>query len=135
MIGILIIAHERLGESLIDCASHMLGEKPQQLVALAVSGNDEPDKLLQKAQETVKEIDTGEGVLVFSDIYGGTPCNIATKLVGISNAKGLSGVNLPMLIVALSNRELSIAYCIEKTINNGRDSIVHFTEIGCVPHD
>lgn len=135
MIGIFIIAHKKLGDSLIECASHMLGKKPEQLVALGVTSKDDPDQLLQEAQAILKEIDTGEGVLVLSDIYGGTPCNIASKLVGISNAEGLSGLNLPMLIVALTNRELPIAYCVEKTINSGRESIMHFTEIGCVLHD
>ena len=135
MIGILIIAHETLGSSLIQCASHMLNTKPKQLVALGVDSQDDPDKLLKEAQTVLKEIDSGDGVLVLSDMYGSTPSNIATKLVGISNAEGLSGLNLPMLIVALSNRDLPIAYCVEKTINSGRDSIVHFTEIGCVLHD
>lgn len=135
MIGIFIIAHKKLGDSLIECASHMLGKKPEQLVALGVTSKDDPDQLLQEAQAILKEIDTGEGVLVLSDIYGGTPCNIASKLVGISSAEGLSGLNLPMLIVALTNRELPIAYCVEKTINSGRESIMHFTEIGCVLHD
>jgi mannose PTS system EIIA component len=135
MIGILIIAHKKLGESLIECAVHMLGEKPAQLEAIGVTSKDDPDQLLLNAKEMIKDLDTGDGVLVLSDIYGGTPCNIASKLVGISNAEGLSGLNLPMLIVALTNRELPIAYCLEKTINNGRESIVHFTEIGCVLHD
>lgn len=135
MIGIFIIAHKKLGDSLIECASHMLGKKPEQLVALGVTSKDDPDQLLQEAQAILKEIDSGDGVLVLSDIYGGTPSNIASKLVGISNAEGLSGLNLPMLIVALTNRELPIAYCVEKTINGGRESIVHFTEIGCVLHD
>jgi mannose PTS system EIIA component len=135
MIGILIIAHKKLGESLIECAVHMLGEKPAQLEAIGVTSKDDPDQLLLNAKEMIKDLDTGDGVLVLSDIYGGTPCNIASKLVGISNAEGLSGLNLPMLIVALTNRELPIAYCLEKTINNGRESIIHFTEIGCVLHD
>ncbi len=135
MIGILIIAHKAFGDSLIECASHMLGKKPEQLVAVGVTSKDDPDKLLEDARVILNEINTGDGVLVLSDIYGGTPCNIASKLVGISNAEGLSGLNLPMLIVALSNRELPIAYCVEKTINGGRESIVHFTEIGCVLHD
>ena len=135
MIGIFIITHEGLGESLIQCASHMLSTTPKQLVALSVKSNDDPDKVLLEAQAIMKEIDHGDGVIVLSDMVGGTPCNIATKLVGISNAEGISGVNLPMLIVALSSRELPIAYCLEKTIASGRESIVHFTEIGSVQHD
>lgn len=135
MIGIFIITHEGLGESLIQCASHMLSMRPEQLVALSVKSDDDPDAVLLKAMTIMKEIDHGDGVIVLSDMVGGTPCNIATKLVGISNAEGISGINLPMLIVALTNRELPIAYCLEKTIASGRESIIHFTEIGCVQHD
>jgi len=135
MIGILIITHETLGNSLIQCASHMLSTQPKKLVALEVGSQDDPDKLLQEAQTALKTIDSGDGVLVLSDIYGSTPSNIATKLVGISNAEGISGLNLPMLIVALSNRDLPIAYCVDKIINSTKESIVHFTEIGCVLHD
>ena len=135
MIGIFIITHDGLGESLIQCASHMLSARPEQLVALSVKSNDDPDTVLLKAKATMQEIDHGDGVIVLSDMVGGTPCNIATKLVGISNAEGISGINLPMLIVALSNRELPIAYCLEKIIASGRESIIHFTEIGSVQHD
>ena len=135
MIGILIIAHENLGQSLIDCASHILSTTPKQLAALDVKSNADPDTLLKEAQGIIEEINSGDGVLVLSDMVGGTPCNIATKLVGISNAEGLSGVSLPMLIVAISNRELPIAFCVEKTIKSGQESIMHFTEIGCVHHD
>jgi len=135
MIGILIIAHETLGDSLIACASHMLSTKPEQLEALSVNVDEDPGELLEKAKTMANKLNTGSGVLVLSDMVGGTPCNIATKLVGISNAEGLSGLNLPMLIVALSNRELPMAYCLEKTIASGRESIIHFTEIGDVQHD
>ncbi len=133
MIGILIIAHERLGESLIECATHMLGERPQQLHALAVKSNDEPEVLLKQAQEIARQIDSGDGVLVLSDIYGGTPCNIATRLVGSSHSHGISGLNLPMLIVALSYRNLPFDECLTKAMNSGQESVVHFNEKGCVP--
>jgi PTS system ascorbate-specific IIA component len=133
MIGILIIAHERLGESLIECATHMLGERPKQLHALAVKSNDEPDILLQQAQAIADEIDSGDGVLVLSDIYGGTPCNIATKLVSSSHTQGISGLNLPMLIVALSYRNLPFDDCLNKAMNSGQESVVYFNEKGCMP--
>jgi mannose PTS system EIIA component len=133
MIGILIIAHEQLGESLIDCASHMLGERPKQLSALAVKCDVEPDALLQEAQVIANQLDSGDGVLVLSDIYGGTPCNIATKLVSSNHSQGVSGLNLPMLIVALSYRNLPFEDCLNRTINSGQESIVHFNEKGCVP--
>jgi len=132
MIGILMITHEELGDSLIRCAYHMLGEQPQQLRALAVRSNDEPDVLLQKAQVVIREMHESDGILVLSDMFGGTPCNIAMKLTHMDNVKGLSGLNLPMLITALNFRHLPLDECLNKTRNNGQESIVHFNETGCV---
>jgi PTS system mannose-specific IIA component len=89
--------------------------------------------LLQQAQAIADEIDSGDGVLVLSDIYGGTPCNIATKLVSSSHTQGISGLNLPMLIVALSYRNLPFDDCLNKAMNSGQESVVYFNEKGCMP--
>ncbi|MGQ0442906.1 MAG: PTS sugar transporter subunit IIA, partial [Methylophilaceae bacterium] len=92
MIGILIIAHGNLGESLIDCVSHVLGKRPPQLQSLAVGTHDDPSQLLPKALQLVKNLDTGQGVLVLSDMYGATPCNMVLKLLRSGNAEGVAGV-------------------------------------------
>ncbi len=98
MIGILIIAHGSLGESLIHCASHVLGKTPPQLAYFAVGTDDDPTNLLPKAQKVLASLDTGEGVIVLSDMYGATPCNLVTKLLSPSHVEGVAGVNLPMLV-------------------------------------
>src|SRR5574340_841834 len=119
MIGILIIAHGTLGESLIHCASHVLGSRPLQLRPLGVTVHDDPAAILPQAQELVKQLDQGEGVLVFSDILGATPSNIATRLLVPGRVEGISGVNLPMLIRALTYREEPLAAVAEKAISGG----------------
>lgn len=131
MIGLLIIAHGNLGESLIHCASHVLGKRPLQLEALEVATNDDPSALLPQAQEMVKKLDTGEGVLVLSDMYGATPCNMVLKLLEPDLVEGVAGVNLPMLIRVLNYRESSIKICMEKAITGGREGVVRFTEVSC----
>jgi mannose PTS system EIIA component len=131
MIGILIIAHGSLGKSLMHCATHVMGGKPAQLEYLAVSTNDEPNKLLPKAQRLVALVDAGEGVLILSDIYGATPCNIVTKLVSQEGVEGVAGVNLPMLVRVLNYRQEALEVCVEKAISGGREGVVHFNELGC----
>lgn len=131
MIGILIIAHGTLGESLIQCASHVLGKRPTHLQHLAVSTQDDPAQLLPKAQAMIAGLDDGQGVLVLSDIYGATPCNMVTKLVSQDGVAGVAGVNLPMLVRVLNYRQEPLETCIDKAISGGREGVVHFTSAGC----
>ena len=131
MIGILIIAHGGMGASLIHCISHVLGNEPPQLAYFAVGTNDDPTDLLPQAQQVVNALNTGSGVLILSDMYGASPCNLVAKLLTPGNVEGVAGVNLPMLVRVLNYRDKSIKICLEKAISGGRDGVVHFTKTGC----
>lgn len=131
MIGVLIIAHGSLGQSLIECATHVMGNRPAQLEYLQVCNQDDPAEVLPRAQALVKSLDTGQGVLVLSDIYGATPCNIVTRLLEPSTTEGVAGVNLPMLVRVLNYRQEGLQPCIEKALSGGRDGVVHFTQTTC----
>jgi mannose PTS system EIIA component len=135
MIGILIIAHGNLGESLVHCVSHVLGKAPPQLMYFAVGTDDDPTDLLPHAKQLVKQLDTGEGVLILSDMYGASPCNLVIKLLSPSRIEGVAGVNLPMLVRVLNYRDKPIKTCVEKAISGGREGVVHFTKTGCNHHD
>ena len=117
MIGLLIVAHGTLGESLIHCASHVMGKRPQYLRQLGVTIHDEPDALLPQGRDLVRFLDQGAGVLVLTDIFGATPSNIACKLLEPGRVQGVSGVNLPMLIKALSYRDQPMDVLIEKALS------------------
>ena len=131
MIGILIIAHGGLGESLIHCVTHVLGKQPPQLAHFAVGTNDDPSDLLPQAQQAVNTLNTGSGVLILSDIYGASPCNLVTKLLAPGKVEGVAGVNLPMLVRVLNYRDKPIKVCLEKAVTGGRDGVVHFTKTTC----
>ncbi len=131
MIGILIIAHGNLGESLMHCANHVMNKQPPQLASLEVNNCDDPSDLLPQAQALVKSLDTGDGVLVLSDMYGATPCNLVIKLLAAENVQGVAGVNLPMLVRVLTYRNESLKKIVEKAVSGGRDGVVHFTKTGC----
>jgi PTS system mannose-specific IIA component len=115
MIGILIVSHGAFGESLIHSASHVLGKRPLYLRQLGVTVHDDPDAILPVAEDLIRFLDQGEGVLVMSDIYGATPANIACRLLKPGRVEGLAGVNLPMLIRALSYREEPLGEVLEKS--------------------
>lgn len=131
MVGILIVAHGTLGESLIHCASHVMGSRPPQLMQIGVTVHDDPQAILPQALKLVKQLDQGKGVLVLSDIYGATPCNIAAKLLIPGKVEGVAGVSLPMLIRALTYRNEPLKIVVEKALSGGSEGVLHMTTDGC----
>lgn len=131
MIGILIVAHGALGESLVQCASHVVGSRPPLLKQIGVSMHDDTSALVQLAQDLIKQLDQGEGVLILSDIYGATPCNLLCQLLIPGKVEGISGVNLPMLVRALTYRNEPLPVVVEKALSGGREGVVHVTDEVC----
>ena len=135
MIGILIIAHGPLGESLIHSASHVMGGRPPLLDQLGIGMHDDPTFLLPRARRLVNELDQGQGVLILSDIYGATPCNIVGRLLEPGRIEGVAGVNLPMLVRTLTYRNGNLMTLVQKAVSGGREGVIHFTEEACKQHD
>lgn len=134
MIGILIVSHGTLGESLIHCASHVMGKRPLYLRQLGVTVHDDPEAILPQARDLLRFLDTGEGVLVLTDIFGATPSNIACKLLDTGRVEGVAGVNLPMLIRALSYREkMPLSELIQKTLSGGTEGVMAMPVGHCSP--
>jgi len=134
MIGILIVSHGTLGESLIHCASHVMGKRPLYLRQLGVTIHDDPEAIRPQAQDLIRFLDTGQGVLVLTDIFGATPSNIACKLLEAGRVEGIAGVNLPMLIRALSYREkLPLPDLIQKSLSGGVEGVLPMPPDRCSP--
>lgn len=131
MIGILIITHGNLGESLVACVKHVIGKEPEQIALLAVSNFDNPNDLTPQAILLVNKLNSGEGVLVLSDMYGATPCNTVGKLLQPGVVEGVAGVNLPMLVRTLTYRHEPLLTVVEKAVSGGREGVVHFTQQTC----
>jgi PTS system ascorbate-specific IIA component len=131
MIGILIVAHGAFGEALIHSASHVLGKRPQGVRQIGVTVHDDPEAILPQALDLVRQLDEGEGVLVLTDMYGATPGNIALRLLAPGRVEGVSGVNLPMLIRALTYREQGLATALEKALSGGTEGVLHMGSDRC----
>ena len=125
MIGIFLITHASLGESLIQCACHVLNKRPAQIAQLGVSPQDDPLDLLPVAQQMIQWVDQGDGALVLTDIYGATPSNVAIKLMQSGRIEVLAGVNLPMLLRSLTYREKDMSTLIQRAISGGCDGVMH----------
>lgn len=124
MIGVLIVAHDQLAESLAGALTHVLGVRPAQFEAQAVAARDDPLELLPQVQERIGRLDTGEGVLIFADIYGATPCNLVAKLVEPGRIEAIAGASLPMLVRAFTYRGKGMATMIEKAVSGGCDGVL-----------
>jgi len=124
MIGILILTHGTLGESLIHCASHVLNKRPLRLKQLGVTAQDDPALLLPQARALAKELDDGAGVLILSDMYGGTPSNLASKLVAPGKIEAVASVSLPMLIRVLTYRDRDLQTIVTKAISGGCEGVI-----------
>jgi PTS system mannose-specific IIA component len=80
LVGILLVTHNGLGNSLVDCVKHVLGEIPENLKMLSVLAEDDPQHKLAEGEELIKELDDGSGVLILADIFGATPSKTLTEL-------------------------------------------------------
>jgi mannose PTS system EIIA component len=125
MIGLFLLTHSTYGEALIQCACHVLNKRPLQIVQLGVAVQDDPLDTLPLARNMLKLVDTGEGVLIMTDIYGATPSNLAMKLLEPGRIEGIAGVNLPMLLRALNYRDKDIETLVTRTIAGGRDGVLN----------
>jgi mannose PTS system EIIA component len=123
MIGILIVSHGTFGEALIHSASHVLGKRPLYLRQLGVNVHDDPDQLQPVAEDLIRFLDQGDGVLILTDIYGATPSNIAARLLRPGRVEGLAGVNLPMLIRALTYRNETLLKMRDKALEGATEGV------------
>jgi PTS system ascorbate-specific IIA component len=131
MIGVLIVSHGNLGESLIQCATHVLGGPVPQLEQLNVTAKDDPGTVLATLREMVQRLNQGDGVLILSDIYGATPSNVVCRLLEPGKVEGVAGVNLPMLVRALTYRSEPLPIMVQKAISGGVEGVLHITSEVC----
>jgi PTS system mannose-specific IIA component len=105
MIGIIVVTHCRLGEALIEAAEFILGERPEAVTSLSIDLKENADKLRKKIENEIKTVNQGEGVLLLTDMFGGTPSNLSYSFLEEGKVEVLSGVNLPILIKAVNMRK------------------------------
>ena len=104
MIGILIVSHRQLGDALIDCVEFILGEKPASLASVSIDIRENAADLRNKIEKGIKEVGNGNGVLIMTDMFGGTPSNLSYAFLEEGHVEVISGVNLPIVIKAVGLR-------------------------------
>jgi PTS system ascorbate-specific IIA component len=131
MIGVLIVSHGDIGTSLLTSASQILGEPPAQVATLSVWRADDVDDLVLRARELMESLDSGDGVLVLTDIFGATPGNVVSRLLEDGRIEGVSGVSLPMLLRVLTGRNGSLAAAVQRALTGGSEGLVHMNTDRC----
>jgi len=131
VIGILIVTHGEIGTSMLSSASQILGDAQQQVATLSVWRHDDPDDLVLRARELLERIDSGEGVLVLTDIFGATPGNVVSRLLEDGRVEGVSGVSLPMLLRVLTSRNGSVTAAVQRALSGGAEGVVHMNTDRC----
>lgn len=124
MAGILLVTHNTLGDALVDCVRHVFGAAPTHVMVLAVHATDSADRLEKEGRKIVAHLDTGSGVLVLADMFGATPSNIAMRLCELPNVAGVAGVNLPMLLRAITNADKPLDELARIALDGGRNCVV-----------
>jgi PTS system mannose-specific IIA component len=105
MIGIVIVTHCQLGDALIGAAEFIIGSRPESLESISIDLNENAEKLRDKISQGIKKVKGPDGVLILTDMFGGTPSNLSYSFLEEGRIEVLSGVNLPVLIQAVNRRE------------------------------
>lgn len=123
-VGVLLLTHEAMGGALITAARHVLGKLPLPLDVIEVEPGSDPDTTLRDATVRARSLDGGDGVLVLTDLYGATPCNVAQRLPGLGvHMHCVSGLNLPMLLRVLNYPEQKLDQLAQTAASGGRGGI------------
>ncbi len=119
MVGIVIVTHSQLGDALIDAAEFILGTRPD------INLKENVDKLRKKISKGIKEVDRNKGILILTDMFGGTPSNLSYSFLEEGKVEVISGVNLPILIKAVDfqNKEMDLCDLAEHLEAFGKKSI------------
>ncbi len=123
MIGVVLVTHGRLAQEFIGALEHVVGPQ-ENMAAVCIGPDDDMERRRREIVESVAEVDGGQGVVLLTDMFGGTPSNLAISVLDQGRVEVVAGVNLPMLIKLASLRgEESLATVIAEAQRAGRKYI------------
>lgn len=122
MIGIVIVAHGGLAGEYLGAMQHVVGEQPG-LRAVSIAPEDDRDAKQLEICAAADEVDTGDGVVIVTDLYGGSPSNLSLRACAPADRRILYGANLPMLIKLAKTRDLPVADAVRGAMEAGRKYI------------
>jgi PTS system ascorbate-specific IIA component len=124
MVGILLLTHAPLGNAFIEAAAHVFRSRPERIEAIDVNADQDPAEVRRLAQEAIGRLDGGSGVLVITDVMGGTPSNCTLQLCQPGQVEVIAGISLPMLLRAITYRNDTLDVVVEMAIAGGQSGAV-----------
>ena len=129
MIGMILVTHGRLAEEFVHAMEHVVG--PQQSIeTICIGPNDDMERRRREIARAIEDVDTGSGVIVLTDLFGGTPSNLAISLLDAGKVEVIAGINLPMLIrLAGVRKSASVSDAVRAARDAGRSYITVASEL------
>lgn len=128
-IGGVIVSHGQLANELLAATEAVVG-KMDNLAAVSIDWNDDVEKANEEISRAIKKVSSGGGVLLLTDMFGGTPTNISAMFIADGEVEIVTGVNLPMVIkLAAQTEEISLAEMAKKVEEQGKHSIHRAAEL------
>jgi mannose PTS system EIIA component len=124
MIGILVVAHANLGATLIETVEFILGSEQEQMMAISIDIQENPEHLRKKIKQGISRVMSDKGVIILTDMFGGTPSNLSYSFLEEGTVEVISGVNLPILLRAATARQkMDMEKLTDTLVTHGKKSI------------
>jgi mannose PTS system EIIA component len=124
MVGILLLTHDPLGQAFLAAVSHVFRGPVERLEAIDVVADQDLNQVQKLAAEAIKRLDDGSGVLVITDVKGGTPANCCNKLADAGRVEVVAGISLPMLLRAITYRTDTLDVVVEMALAGAQSGAV-----------
>jgi len=129
MIGLILVTHGRLADQFVGAMEHVVGPQTH-IVTVCIGPNDDMEQRRLEIAEAIPAVDTGDGVIILTDLFGGTPSNLAISLLEAGRVEVIAGINLPMLIrLAGARKSLGVVEAVEAAQAAGRNYITVASEL------
>ena len=129
MIGLILVTHGRLADQFVQAMEHVVGEQSA-IVTVCIGPNDDMEQRRSEIAAAIEAVDAGAGVIILTDLFGGTPSNLAISLLDAGQVEVIAGINLPMLIrLAGARKTMSVTEAVEAAQEAGRNYITVASEL------
>jgi PTS system mannose-specific IIA component len=129
MIGLILVTHGRLADQFVEAMEHVVGRQ-EGIVTVCIGPNDDMEQRRAEIGEAITTVDEGQGVIILTDLFGGTPSNLAISLLDAGRVEVIAGINLPMLIrLAGARKTLGVVEAVEAAQSAGRTYITVASEL------
>ena len=128
MIGMILVTHGRLADHFIDAMEHVVG-KQEGVATICIGPNDDMEQRRADIADAIRTVDQGQGAIILTDLFGGTPSNLAISLLDTGRVEVIEGINLPMLIrLAGARKSMNVVDAVNAAQTAGRNYITVASE-------